>query len=97
MNVRILEEAQQELEDAVDYYNNDCPGLGFEFADEVYHTIDRVIETPCAWHPLSIRTRSCLMHRFPFAIIYQSGETSILVIAVMHLHCHPDFWKGRVG
>lgn len=95
MNIRILEAAQRELEDALDYYNKECPGLGYEFADEVYRTIDRIIDAPDAWHPLSNRTRRCLTHRFPFAVIYQAGETCLLVVAIMHLHRHPDSWKGR--
>ena len=31
MNLRILEEAQQDLEDSVDYYNGESPGLGYEY------------------------------------------------------------------
>ena len=46
MRVRILEIALLELEDAVDFYNNECPGLGYEFADEVFNTIDRVSHNP---------------------------------------------------
>jgi plasmid stabilization system protein ParE len=96
MKVRILEQAQRELEDSADYYNQDCPGLGYEFADEIYRSIDRIADNPEAWHSLSKRTRRCLTHRFPFAIIYQLREDLILIIAVMHLHRHPDSWKGRV-
>ena len=95
MKLRILEKAQQDLEASADYYNAESPGLGYEFADEVYHTIDRIVENPDAWHPISKRTRRCLTHRFPFAVIYQKRDTWILVIAVMHLKRHPDFWKGR--
>lgn len=95
MKLRILEEAQQDLEAAVDYYNGESSGLGYEFADEFYHTINRVVDNPDAWHLLSQRTRRCLTHRFPFAVIYQMCDTCILVVAVMHLKRHPDFWKGR--
>lgn len=95
MKLRILEEAQLDLENSVDYYNGESPGLGFEFADEFYQTIDRVGDNPDAWPHVSKRTRRCIFHRFPFAIIYQMTESTLLVIAVMHLHRHPDFWKGR--
>ena len=43
MNVRILSCAEQELADAVDYYNKQCPGLGFEFVAEVKSTLSRII------------------------------------------------------
>lgn len=97
MNLRILEEAQQDLEASLDYYNGESPGLGYEFADEFYRTLDRIHENPDAWPPVSKRTRRCLTHRFPFAVIYQIRDTTLLVIAVMHLNRHPDFWKGRSG
>lgn len=95
MKLRLLTEAQQELEAGVDYYNTDCPGLGYEFADEVYLTINRIVDSPEAWHPLSARTRRCLTHRFPYAVIYQQRPDCLLIVSVMHLHRHPDTWKGR--
>jgi hypothetical protein len=30
MNLRILEEAQQDLEASLDYYNGESPGLGYD-------------------------------------------------------------------
>lgn len=35
MNVQFLEPAQAEFREAVDYYNAQVEGLGFEFSDEV--------------------------------------------------------------
>ncbi len=46
MNVRILSAAEYEFLDAVHYYNDECPGLGFEFAAEVQNTIDRIRNNP---------------------------------------------------
>jgi plasmid stabilization system protein ParE len=97
MTIRLHEDAQQEHEDAADYYNQECPGLGYEFADEVYRTIGRIEDNPEAWQPLSKRTRRCLAHRFPYAVIYQLRSESILVIAIMHLHRDPNTWKGRIS
>jgi plasmid stabilization system protein ParE len=97
MTLQILEEAQLDLEAAVDYYNEESPGLGYEFADEIYRTFDRIAGNPEAWHPVSKRTRRCLTHRFPYAVIFRMRDAGVLVIAVMHLRRHPDFWKKRVS
>lgn len=94
MNIRILEKAQNELEDAVDYYNQDCPGLGFEFADEVFRTIARVSDNPVAWQKISARTRRCITHRFPYGVLYQIRKEELLIVSIMHLHRHPDSWKS---
>ena len=96
MNVRILEIACIELEDAVGYYNGECPGLGYEFADEVKCTIRRIANQPTAWCRLSNRTRRCIMHRFQYAVIYQIRDEGLMVVSVMHLHRHPDSWKKRI-
>lgn len=42
MKVRFLKIAQYELDDTVEYYNVERPGLGYEFLYEVFETIDRV-------------------------------------------------------
>lgn len=96
MKARVLSVAQAEIEAAIDFYNRDCPGLGYEFADEVFRTIRRSADNPLAWQSISQRTRRCLTHRFPYAVLYQIRGDELLVIAVMHLHRHPDSWKNRV-
>ena len=44
---------------------------------------------------MTSETRRCLTNRFPFGVIYQIIEKQIVVIAVMHLHKKPDYWKKR--
>ncbi|MBN1998324.1 type II toxin-antitoxin system RelE/ParE family toxin [candidate division KSB1 bacterium] len=96
MHIHFLEPAELELETTVDYYNQQSEGLGFEFAIEVKRTLERIIQFPNAWAPLSKRCRRCRVKRFPYGIIYQIRNDKILIIAVMHLHRHPDSWKTRL-
>ncbi len=88
-------EARVELNQAVDYYENCEAGLGLEFLEEVYATIQRIIEFPTAWSHLSQRTRRCLTDRFPFAVIYQAKQDRILIVAITHLARKPGYWKDR--
>ena len=96
MRIRFLEIAQVELDQAIEYYNYESPGLGDEFLAEVLKALDRIGEFPEAWHPLSERTRRCQTRRFPYGIIYQIREDEILVVAVVNLHRRPDYWKDRL-
>lgn len=48
MIVRILSVAETEFSDAISYYNNESPGLGFEFAVEVQATVERIKNNPNA-------------------------------------------------
>ncbi|MBI3195889.1 MAG: type II toxin-antitoxin system RelE/ParE family toxin, partial [Ignavibacteriae bacterium] len=86
MRIEFLTVAEDEFVDAVNYYNQKQNGLGDEFNLEVEQTIKRIKEFSYAWSPLSTRTRRCLTNRFPYGVIYQVCDETILVIAVMHLH-----------
>ena len=44
-----LDPAIEEFQLAVDYYNTQSEGLGFEFALEVKRTLQRIVTHPSAW------------------------------------------------
>jgi len=94
--VQFFPAAQEELRDAVSYYNNQCAGLGFEFAAEIRRTIARILRFPSAWTILSPRTRRCLVNRFPYAVIFQYTDTHAFIVAVMHLKREPDSWQNNL-
>lgn len=96
MTVRVLEVAQQELDEAIAYYNGQAPGLGDAFLLETVATIDRVRRFPKAWHPLGESVRRCRLRRFPYGLIYQEDKGEILIVAVAHSHRRPDYWRDRV-
>lgn len=96
MNIRFRKEAADELASAVGYYNNERPGLGYEFAIEVRNTLKRIKIFPEAWPFLTPNIRRCIVKRFPFAVLYHIDKEYLLVIAVMHLKREPGYWKGRV-
>ena len=96
MDVLFLEVAQQELDEAIDYYNFESSGLGKTFLEEILSTLRLILNHPEAWAPCSKRTRRCLTQKFPYGIIYQVREAEILIIAISHLHRKPNYWKNRV-
>ncbi len=96
MKISFLSIAHLELLDAIEYYNEQSEGLGYEFANEVRNTIKRISLHPKAWTKLSNRTRRCRCNRFPYGILYQIREKELLIVAIMHLHREPDYWKDRL-
>ena len=93
MQIRFLQPAQYELDEAVAYYNAQAPNLGQRFLVEVLASLNRVCQYPDAWHPVSDKTRRCQLRRFPYGVIYTKIDDVILVIAIGHLHRKPEFWK----
>jgi plasmid stabilization system protein ParE len=96
MKIEFLAPAEIELIDGISYYNTQSEGLGFEFAAEVKRTIERIIQYPEAWTKLSKRTRRCRTNRFPYGVIYQVKEETLLIVAVMHLSREPQIWESRL-
>jgi plasmid stabilization system protein ParE len=96
MRVRFLQVAKRELDDAVDYYNREKPGLGYEFLWEVFFAIDRIKQFPQAWQAFYEDARRCIIRRFPYGIIYVQEKDIILILAIAHLHRTPDYWIDRL-
>lgn len=88
-------EAENELNDSIDYYEECKTNLGLEFASEVYQTIQRILTFPTAWQKLDSDIRRCLINRFPFGIIYYQRNNEIIILAVMQLNRKPNYWKNR--
>jgi plasmid stabilization system protein ParE len=95
MRVIFTRIARQELEDAVRYYELEYSGLGLRFKEEVRKASLRVAEYPQAWSIEWGDVRKCLLHKFPYKLMYSVEEDHILIIAVAHQHRKPDYWVGR--
>ena len=87
--------ARDELNAEVDYYEECAEGLGYDFLEEVYATIGRILTYPYAWTETSSRSRRCLTERFPYAVIYQIKTDHVRIIAVAHSHRRPGYRKER--
>jgi ParE toxin of type II toxin-antitoxin system, parDE len=96
VTIRFLAEAEAELAEAVAYYNALMPGLGAEFALEVRDGLTRIEQYPKAWQLLGHRARRHRLSRFPYGLVYALLSSEIVVLAVMHLHRKPDYWKERL-
>lgn len=95
MKVRVLSCAEREFAAAVDFYNAERPGLGYEFAEEVQRTLDRISAFPAAWPLFSQRTRRCIVRRFPYGVLYQVRADCVLVVALLHMKRSPQTWQER--
>jgi len=87
-------EAEREFLDAIDYYEE--KGLGLDFAFEVYATIERLKSFPKAWQIIAGDIRRILVNRFPYGVLYSEEKEELYIVAVMHLHQNPEYWKHRI-
>lgn len=96
MKVSFHPQARVEFHHTVEYYEERQPGLGLDFADEVYSALQRIVSFPEAWPTLVEDIRRALIHRFPYGVLYAVESDEIYVIAVMNLNRKPNFWKHRL-
>lgn len=95
-------EADEEVDSAVDWYEEQRGGLGAEFFAELRSDLGRVTAAPRSW-PLwpGVRTealgvRRFLMSRFPFALPYLVLEERVVILAVAHVRRRPGYWLRRI-
>jgi plasmid stabilization system protein ParE len=84
--------AKQEMEDATRFYELELPGLGRQFRQEVKEAALRICAYPEGWSKEKGEIRKCLLHRFPYKLLYSIEQDHIFIIAVAHLHRRPDYW-----
>ncbi|WP_322521510.1 type II toxin-antitoxin system RelE/ParE family toxin [Guyparkeria halophila] len=95
MRVAFHPAAAEELEHAAMHYESLEPGLGQDFALEIHSAVQRAVEYPHAWPRLDETVRRTLARRFPYGVLYVHDADELLVLAVMHLHRQPGYWKER--
>jgi plasmid stabilization system protein ParE len=93
---RIVVDPQSDLDiqAAAMWYEDQQPGVGTQFLDELDLVLQRIAENPLQFPRLELEARRALMHRFPYGV-YFLAEAEIRVLAVLHLHRQPDMWKSR--
>lgn len=95
MRVIFTRLARQEVEDAVRFYELEYSGLGRKFKEEVRKAALRIAAYPEGWSIERGNVRKCLLHKFPYKLLYAVDENHILIIAVAHQHRKPDYWFDK--
>ena len=96
MNFVFHPDARLELNAAAEHYEQAQIGLGSVFVDEVYAGIQRICTYPEAWTLLTPTVRRCLIHRFPYGIVYRIRHDEAQILAVAHLNRKPGYWNLRL-
>jgi len=85
VNVRFLTLAQQEVDEAVVWFEERAEGKGLDFLDELDRIVRLVRAFPFASPQIDDEIRRRLFARFPYSLIYGIDHNTIVVIAVAQL------------
>ncbi len=94
--VRFHPEAEAEMIEAAAYYEAQQHDLGRRFLTSVQDALNRIQVNPLLYHVVEGDVRRCLTRTFPYGILFRITPDKYVVIAVMHLHRDPDYWKKRI-
>ena len=94
--VSLLAEAEKEVAEAAAFYESCARGLGRAFADEVAKAFRSIASRPRATPVVRGQVRRKLVARFPYAVLFRDDPDEIVVLAVMHGHRRPGYWKDRL-
>ena len=87
--------AENELNDAAEYYAQARPGLGEAFLAEVQGAVDALAAAPLAGQTVDADVRWWLVRRFPYTVFYRVRADHIRVLAIGHQKRRPFYWRGR--
>jgi toxin ParE1/3/4 len=100
VNLRILAEAETEIESARQYLTDRSSRLGDRFIADLQATLDAVAERPASFSKLETLPdnsphRRALLSIFQYAVVFEIVIDEILVVAVAHTSREPNYWLDR--
>ncbi|NCC61878.1 MAG: type II toxin-antitoxin system RelE/ParE family toxin [Verrucomicrobiae bacterium] len=93
--VKFHPEADSEMLKAALYYESQQMDLGKRFLSSVQDAISQIQINPKIFPFVHIDVQRCMTKTFPFNVLFRLSEQKIVIVAVMHQHRHPDYWKNR--
>jgi toxin ParE1/3/4 len=87
--------AEDELNEAVDWYEQRWPGQGADLIDAVDTVFRRVIANPRAGRMIADPIQRMLVPNFPYAVFYYVRGNDVIVTSVFHTSRDPAIWQGR--
>lgn len=93
--LQIRAEAEREVEDTALWYEARRSGLGVQFVDELDRVFDRIRDTPRQFPLVGDQCRRGLLRRFPYGVYFLLEDEVAIVIAVLHMHRHPESRRSR--
>jgi toxin ParE1/3/4 len=91
----VRSEAEQDLSEAVTWYEDKVKGLGLSFLLSVEAAIESIVRIPEAHPQIYKNIRRALVRKFPFGIHYIIDKETIVVLAIFHASRNPKDWKKR--
>jgi plasmid stabilization system protein ParE len=88
-------EAEAELAEAFNWYEQQVDGLGSRFMLSADATINSIRRDPLQYPIVYKKVRRALTRRFPYQVFFTVDDLRIVVIGVFHGMRDPSIWQSR--
>lgn len=94
----VQSEVDNDLREAVSWYEEQELGLGQKFLNETLDAIERLRRNPYLYYVRhrSRQVRWSYTRRFPYRIVFSVIGNTVVVYAVIHGSRHDRHWKSRI-
>lgn len=88
-------EAEAEMTEAFDWYEERVPGLGGEFLLCVDAVFNSILRNPLQFPRVHRAARRAITRRFPYAVLFVEDDERVVVLSVFHAKRSPARWQER--
>lgn len=94
-SLSIRPEAQQDIKDAISWYEGRERGLGARFKAEARTALKRIGDNALLFPKIDDKVRRALLKSFPYSVYFVVETRAVVIVAVLHQHRHPREWGTR--
>jgi len=92
---RFLEEADNEFQEQIRYFDDQVAGLGDKFIADLESTMISIREFPESGAPVSRNLRKRILRVFRHSVFYVNAPDEIIIVAVAPHRRRPGYWRFR--
>lgn len=87
--------AREDIREIAIWYHEQNPGLENDFLVNLESSINGIEDNPRKFQIHFRQTRSVLLRRFPYRVIYKVTKNTILIVGVFHTSRNPKIISKR--
>jgi toxin ParE1/3/4 len=88
-NISVKPGAEDDIDVAYNWYEDQKEGLGDEFLKELVEYYKKLESHPTAFHKIKKTYRQVALKRFPYVIVFEILKTEVVIYAVFHTSRSP--------
>ena len=95
MELKLHPHAEDDLKEALKYYNEIDKNLSSKFINTLDFTFDKILQNQKLYPYETTTTQRVLMGKFPYIIIYEHYQNIIMILAIFHTSRDPNKLEKR--